>query len=114
MTPQQNRPSLASKDPKPTIVEDLLRDARLATNLPLEDFKGGWPVDWNTSPERFHAIEWELQATRDQLREEEDRTARLKLATWLLVAVIGILLFSVAEIQGCVSHTGDTGDELPY
>lgn len=58
------------------------------------------------------ALEREKAALHLQLSACERRREGWKCATWLLLALCAVLL--IADLRGCVGHSGDTTNQLPY
>ena len=81
------------------------------------------PDPWKNNPEEI--FPWGERAAIEQLRfdrhrlteqlfEEERRAEKWKACSWLLLALAAMLLYCVAELRGCISHSAGSEQSLPY
>lgn len=67
--------------------------------------------------EQIESLRRENEVLRHALHQEERTAEGRKVYIWLLLCLIAMLAYCVAELQGCVPrshHEPDSGDQLPY
>ena len=63
---------------------------------------------------RLQLAEDRVEALEKLTHDLERRDQGRKAAIYGLLILVAILAYCVFELQGCVRHTGDTTQQLPY
>ncbi len=91
------------KHPQPDAIEENLNRAIAATDALPNPTEAQWAS-------ARQMIDGQQKVISDLQGSLEVR----KIAIWVLLATVGLLLLCVAELRGCIRHTGDSGEQLPY